>query len=286
MSNLQFHPPTKEVLKSKAISALCLMVIILGLYGTCYLLFFRTTDVNITEDIEISYRGENGSASVMIRSKNANYNQRISEFLGSVTYSVTPNENLKNGDEIRIEASYDKTLASRYHIDPAQTQKTILVSDLPIRYENAKKIPQTLLDVINKDSQTYMDKNMNAILTDDFTSFYVTSETKLDDFRRIYRVFLNAKDDANKDKIIDIYSITATGDVNTSNEGEQLERKQATIHYMITYNEINTSAKVTKDNIYGEKLITSLKQDLSNDAGFASYMAGKYGDLYNIERIE
>lgn len=286
MSNLQFRPPTKEVLKSKVISASCLAVIILALYGTCYLLFFRTTGIDVTNDIEIMYRGESGSASVIVRNKNVNYNQRIREFMDTVTYTVSPNHELKNGDMITIEAAYDATLASRYHINPDQTTKRVLVSDLPIRYESAAVIPQTLLDKVNKNSQSYMDKNMNAILSDDFTSFYVTSEAKLENFRRVYRVFLNAVDTTSKDKIVDIYAITASGEVNTSNEAENLVRQQVTIYYMITYNEINTSAKLASDSIYGEKIITAAKQDFAKAEEFDAYMKSKYGESYTIERIE
>lgn len=286
MSDIHFHPPTRDVLKSKVISAACLMIIILALYGTCYLLFFRTTGVDVTADIEILYRGENGSGSVLVKNKNEVYNQRIREFMDTVTYKVTPNQELKNGDTITIEASYDKSLASRYHIDPDQLTKEVVVANLPVRYANVRKIPQTLLDKINKSSQSYMDKNMDSILSDDFTSFYVTSEATLVNYRRSYRVFLNANDANSKDKILDIYAITASGDVNTSNEKEKLVTKEVTIYYMITYNEINTGNRIANDNIYGEKIITTANQDLSKEADFTSYMNEKYGEGYLIERIE
>ena len=51
----------------------------------------------------------------------------------------------------------------------------------------------------------------------------------------MYRVFLDGKKSSAKDKIIDIYAITAKGEVNTSSKKETLEMKEDTIYYMITY---------------------------------------------------
>lgn len=286
MSQTHFKMPSKDAMKSKMISALCLALIILSLYSTCYLLFFRTTGIDITKDAQILYRGEDGSGVATVLNKNLNYNQRIQEFMDTVDYKVTPNKNLKNGDKIKISATYDETLASRYHIDAVNTEKEIEVSGLPIRYETAKQIPQTLLDDVKENSKKYLEKNMPSILSDDFTAFYFTSEPELENYRFMHRVFLNAKDSDSKDKILDIYAITAKGEVNVSNKEEKLETKDETIYYMITYNEINTSAKILKEDIYGEKMIVSGKQNLQKEKDFHTYMEHKYGKQYTIENIE
>ena len=286
MSDMHFKVPSKDAIKSKMISALCLALIILSLYTTCYLLFFRTTGVDITKDIEILYRGEDGSGVVSVRNKNLNYNQRIQEFMDTVEYKVTPNKNLKNGDKIKISTTYDETLASRYHINAINVVKEVTVEGLPVRYENVKQIPQTLLDEVKDNSKKYLEKNMSSILSDDFTAFYFTSEPELENYRFMYRIFLNAKDDESKDKILDIYSITAKGEVNVSNKEEKLETKDETIYYMITYNEINTSGKILKEDSYGEKIIVSGKQNLQKEKDFKNYMSHKYGKQYTIEKIE
>ncbi|MCH4287363.1 hypothetical protein [Amedibacillus hominis] len=286
MSDMHFKVPSKDAIKSKMISALCLALIILSLYTTYYLLFFRTTGVDITKDIEILYRGEDGSGVVSVRNKNLNYNQRIQEFMDTVEYKVTPNKNLKNGDKIKISTTYDETLASRYHINAINVVKEVTVEGLPVRYENVKQIPQTLLDEVKDNSKKYLEKNMSSILSDDFTAFYFTSEPELENYRFMYRIFLNAKDDESKDKILDIYSITAKGEVNVSNKEEKLETKDETIYYMITYNEINTSGKILKEDIYGEKIIVSGKQNLQKEKDFKNYMSHKYGKQYTIEKIE
>lgn len=286
MSKQHFNPPSKHAMKNKMISALCLTLIIISLYSTCYLLFFRTTGIDVTKDVEIMYRGENGSATVLVRNKNLNYNQRIQEFMDTVTYTVSPNKDLSNGDMIEIMASYDETLASRYHINATHLTREVMVSNLPVRYESVKEIPQTLLDTINESSEKYLNKNMTSILEDDFTNFYFKSEPEKKDYKRVYRVFLNSKDNETKDKILDIYAITASGEVNVSSKEEKLEKKEVTIYYMITYNEINTSGKVLNEDVYGEKIITDSKLDLKKEADFIKYMNSKYKDVYTIERLQ
>ena len=82
---------------------------------------------------------------------------------------------------------------------------------------------------------------MEQILNEDFTSFFIRSQPELVNQKQMYRVFLDGKKSSAKDKIIDIYAITAKGEVNTSSKKETLEMKEDTIYYMITYNEINTS---------------------------------------------
>ena len=46
-----FKPPGKEAMKSKTITSICMLAIIISLYATCYMLFFRTVDVDLTKDI-------------------------------------------------------------------------------------------------------------------------------------------------------------------------------------------------------------------------------------------
>ena len=106
---------------------------------------------------------------------------------------------------------------------------------------------------------------MEQILNEDFTSFFIRSQPELVNQKQMYRVFLDGKKSSAKDKIIDIYAITAKGEVNTSSKKETLEMKEDTIYYMITYNEINTSLRILDENVYGEKLIISESNDLTKE---------------------
>lgn len=123
---------------------------------------------------------------------------------------------------------------------------------------------------------------MDQILDEDFTSFFIRSEVELVDQKQIYRVFLDGKKSSAKDKIIDIYAITAKGEVNTSSKKETLKVKEDTIYYMITYNEINTSLSILDENVYGEKLIINDALDMNKENQFIDFMKSKYKSMYEL----
>ena len=97
---------------------------------------------------------------------------------------------------------------------------------------------------------------------------------------------MDANKKSNKDRILDIYAITAKGQVNVSAKGEKLEEKESTIYYMITYNEINTSFMLREENIYGEKLIYSGTKDLTNQKVFEKVIQNKYGKQFHITFLD
>lgn len=282
MDSVHFQPPSREAVKNKCITSISMLVIIVSLYVTCYMLFFRTVEVDVTKDASIVYRGEDGSANVRVFNRNKNYNQRIQEFMDSITYEVEPNSGLKNGDELTIRAKYDETLASRYHIAPIQSIRQVKVEGLPERFQSVEDIPQEFLTTLDERSKSYLEKNIDQILKEDFTSFYIHSQPQLVDQKQIYRVFLDGKKDSDKDKIIDIYMITAKGEVNTSSKEEHLQVQESTIYYMITYNEVNTSLQVLDENVYGEKLLVQDSINMKDEKRFTSFMDTKYKQAYTL----
>ena len=250
-----------------------MLLIVVSLYVTCYMLFFRTVEVDVTKDAGIEYRGEDGSASVRVINRNQNYNQRIQEFMDSITYEVKPAKKLKNGDELTITARYDETLASRYHVNPIQTVRRVKVKDLPERFADVNEIPASFLSTLDDRTRSYLNKNMEQILNEDFTSFFIRSQPELVNQKQMYRVFLDGKKSSAKDKIIDIYAITAKGEVNTSSKKETLEMKEDT----------NTSLRILDENVYGEKLIISESNDLTKETQFTSFMKSKYKSAYEVQ---
>lgn len=286
MSAMHFQPPKKDAVKNKFITSLSMILIVLSLYFTCYYLFFRTVEVDVTKDAAIAYRGETGSASVEVKNRNQNYNQRIQEFMDSITYEVTPKNKLSNGDILTVTAHYDEQLAKRYNIDPINTIRSVIVDDLPQRFAKVEDIPQSYLRKMEKRGKQYLEKNMNQILNEDFTEFSIHSDPKLVKQTLIHRVFLDGKKAGNKDKVVDIYSIVATGKVNTSSEKETLVEKQAEIYYMITYNEVNTSLKILDENVYGEKLMTQKRVDMDKESDFLKLMNAKYQSGYQVNILK
>ena len=160
------------------------------------------------------------------------------------------------------------------------------MEDLPERFAKVEDIPQRYLEKMEKRGVQYLEKNRNQILNEDFTEFSIHSDPKLVKQTLIHRVFLDGKKAGNKDKVVDIYSITATGKVNTSSEKETLVEKQAEIYYMITYNEVNTSQKILDENVYGEKLMTRPQIDMEKESDFLKLMNSKYQSGYQVHILK
>jgi hypothetical protein len=279
MKNGHFRLPNANSRKNKFVTAISMLLILSGLYATCYIFFFRTVEVDVTKDAFLQYSGESGSGEVKVRNEMLNYNQRIQEFMDSVTYNVSPHQNLSNGDIITVQASYDEDLAKRYHIKPIESKREIVVTDLPQRLDELPELDDPFYKKLHEKSKNYLDKNMKSILNEDFTVFDRDEKPKLDNSTYLYRVFLKSKNKEQKDKILDVYSIEAS-----FTEGEQIKKDK--IYYMITYNEINTSFEIRDENIYGEKIINSKDTALEDKKTFESYINKKYKKQYEITYLD
>ena len=108
--------------------------------------------------------------------------------MDSITYEVKPAKKLKNGDELTITARYDETLASRYHVNPIQTVRRVKVKDLPERFADVNEIPASFLSTLDDRTRSYLNKNMEQILNEDFTSFFIRSQPELVNQKQMYRV--------------------------------------------------------------------------------------------------
>lgn len=205
--------------------------------------------------MDIVYSGESGEATVTVTNNAYNLNQRTQEFLDSISYQVTPKSKLANGTKINIVARYDKNLMNKYHIKVINETKEIIVEGLPERFSDAKAIDEEFQKTMDAYAQRYFDKNKDDILKDDFTAFYGGSHRELLSNTREYRVFLKANSHDNKDKVVDIYKLTAKGMVNMAKGKEELKEQEAVLYYMITYDDINNSRKLKEENVFGEKVI-------------------------------
>lgn len=242
------------LIKNKCLFFFCMLFIMLSLFVTCYLFFFRTITIDVTKHAEIVYSGESGSATVTVNNKAMNLNQRTQEFLNSITYQVTPKNNLANGTIIQIQAKYDENLAKQYHIEVINDTKEVKVEGLAERYADAQSIDHDYLAAMDQYAERYFAKNEKTILTEDFSEFYTGTQREYLGKAKKYRVFLQALSRENKDKIVDIYCLKAKGTVNTAVDHEALEEKEVEIDYMITYDDINTDKQLQDENVFGEKI--------------------------------
>ena len=220
------------LIKNKCLFFCCILFIMLSLFMTCYLFFFRTITIDVTKHAEIVYNGESGSATVTASNGAMNLNQRTQEFLDSITYQITPKNNIANGTIIQIQAQYDENLAKQYHIEVINETREIEVKGLAERYADVEQIDQ-----------------------DDFTEFYAGSEREYIGKTRKFRVFLQALNRENKDKIVDVYCLRAKGMINTATDHEALEEKEIEIYYMLTFDDINSAKQLREENVFGEKII-------------------------------
>lgn len=260
-------------MKNKAVSMLCMSLILAILYGTCYLWFYRTIDLDVTRSIVLVYDGESGSASVDVKPQYNTVNQRIVQFYESAQYLVEPKENLSNGDVITITVQYDKELAQRYHIQPLNTIREIVVADLPETISSIYEIPFDYLNGLNQKAEAYFEKNLSAILKQDFSDVQPEIELTLKSKELKHRVFLNSVS-SQKDRILDIYALDAQG---STEDGSA----ESTIYYCITYTGINDAFQLEDVRVYGEKLYNSAKLDLSKQKACEKLLKQRY-DGYEI----
>lgn len=243
------------LIKNKCLFFCCMLFIMLSLFMTCYLFFFRTITIDVTKHAEITYSGESGLATVTVKNNAVNLNQRTQEFLDSITYQVTPKNNIANGTIIQIQAQYDENLAKQYHIEVINEIKEVKVEGLAERFQDAQSIDQNYLKAMDQYADRYFTKNEKTILADDFSEFYAGSEREYIGKTRKYRVFLQALSRENKDKIVDIYCLRAKGMVNTATDHEELVEKETEIYFMMTFDDINSAKQLRDEDVFGEKII-------------------------------
>ncbi len=241
--------------KNKLLFLFCILFIMTSLFLTCYVFFFRTITIDVTKHMDIVYSGESGDATVTVSNNAYNLNQRTQEFLDSITYQVSPKSKLTNGTKIKIVANYDQSLMNKYHIQVINETKEIIVEGLEERFQDATAIDTEFQKTLDVYARRYFEKNQEGILKHDFTDFYSGSHREMVKNERLYRVLLKADTHDNKDKIVDIYKLTAKGMVNTATTKEELTEQEADLYYMITFDNINSSRKLKEENVFGEKIL-------------------------------
>lgn len=255
--------------KDKIITIMAMLIIIVGLSLISYCLFIRVNQVDICEYLVVEYSGESGNAKAKASLSQKNFNERIQYFMDNVEFEVTPNENLKNGDIITVEAIYDEEIADRYHIKPINYKKTLAVNDLAQRIEDVKDIPHSFLLEINDKGQNYLTKYHDDIIND--FNLINKDDTNINDITLLSRLFMNSKSNTYGDMIVDVYQIQASN-------GNEIE----TLYYLIFYREINDSFKIYDENVFGEKCFVN--KDSDNDTVIKEVIK-KYSKNYQCDII-
>lgn len=278
----------KKKIRDKSFFFVWMACLIFSLFFIGYFFFLRTSEVDVTKHIQLLYSGENGSATLQVKNEEISVNQRLQDFYDSLRYTVTPNEDLSNGDQITITTEYDHDLAQQYHLEPVNQVRIITVEGLPNRYENAQAIPQELLSTLSTHADNYLKKHLSSILENDFTDFYQAENVELDASKIIYQAFMKSNNDENSDRLIVVYQLDAHGMINRSDDQKDLQSLSSTIYYMVVFPSINDSGVITDTSAYGEKLLVSLSEKEDEDERIdqlESYLQRKGKENYQIEQV-
>lgn len=254
----------KQKVENKFIYFISLLGMVTILVLIAYFFFLRNVEVDIMDNAQYTYVGENGNASVVVSVKQGELNQRMQDFLNSVKYEVSPSSDLSNGDTIHVTATYDEALANQYHYKPKSVEANVVVEGLANRYLSLKDIPKTLIKDGENAALDYVKDNQDEIYELDGKEEKTPS---LDKMKIVYSAYLKSNQKKNSDRFVYIVSMNYSSEI---------------LYYMVCIPNINDSNEIDTHNIYGEKAY--LTQEELDGKDFNGYVDRVYSSKYQIEQ--
>lgn len=254
----------KQKIENKFIYFISLLGMVTILVLIAYFFFLRNVEVDIMDNAQYTYVGENGNASVVVSAKQGELNQRMQDFLNSVKYEVSPSSDLSNGDTIHVTATYDEALANQYHYKPKSIEANVVVEGLANRYLALQDIPKTLIQDGRNAALDYVKENQDAIYKLDGKEEKTPS---LDKMKIVYSAYLKSNQKKNSDRFVYIVSMNYSSEI---------------LYYMVCIPNINDSNEIDTHNIYGEKAY--LTQEELDGKDFNGYVDRVYSSKYQIEQ--
>lgn len=254
----------KQKIENKFIYFISLLGMVTILVLIAYFFFLRNVEVDIMDNAQYTYVGENGNASVVVSAKQGELNQRMQDFLNSVKYEVSPSSDLSNGDTIHVTATYDEVLANQYHYKPKSVEANVVVEGLANRYLALQDIPKTLIQDGRNAALDYVKENQDAIYKLDGKEEKTPS---LDKMKIVYSAYLKSNQKKNSDRFVYIVSMNYSSEI---------------LYYMVCIPNINDSNEIDTHNIYGEKAY--LTQEELDGKDFNGYVDRVYSSKYQIEQ--
>ena len=253
----------KQKIENKFIYFISLLSMVTILILIAYFFFLRNVEVDIMDNAQYAYVGENGNASVVVSAKQGELNQRMQDFLNSVKYEVSPNTDLSNGDTIHVTATYDEALANQYHYQPKSVETDIVVEGLANRYKALEDIPKFLITDGKDAAIEYVKANDDSIYSLEGKK---EKTPNLDKVKIVYSAYLKSNQKNNSDRFVYIVQMNYASEI---------------LYYMVCIPNINDSNEIDVHNIYGEKAY--LTQDELNNKDFSGYVDRVYSSKYQIE---
>lgn len=254
----------KQKVENKFIYFISLLGMVMILVLIAYFFFLRNVEVDIMDNAQYTYVGENGNASVVVSAKQGELNQRMQDFLNSVKYEVSPSSDLSNGDTIHVTATYDEALANQYHYKPKSIEANVVVEGLANRYLALQDIPKTLIQDGRNAALDYVKENQDAIYKLDGKE---EKTPGLDKMKIVYSAYLKSNQKKNSDRFVYIVSMNYSSEI---------------LYYMVCIPNINDSNEIDTHNIYGEKAY--LTQEELDGKDFNGYVDRVYSSKYQIEQ--
>ena len=87
--------------------------------------------IDLRDYTTLSYSGYDGKGNLYAELKS---DGEFEEFFENVSVTISPNENLSNGDEVQLTYTYDKDIAKKLKLWVSGTEKTVDVHGLPENY--------------------------------------------------------------------------------------------------------------------------------------------------------
>lgn len=149
----------KKAIHTPKAKKLGIVVIILALcFGgfTVWNKYLNFTSVDALKNVKLEYDGISGEATADIASNQSTYkgdDTKIKNFLSNqVSYSLSKDSEISNGDTITVKAEYNKEQANEIKLKLKDTTKMIKVSGLEHRFHKASEIPTKISTELRSDA--------------------------------------------------------------------------------------------------------------------------------------
>lgn len=200
--------PMKKPMTPKRKLALIIFLVVCLIGGTAtvytvYDKYFNFINLDLINTIDFDYAGESGKGYITnFTSLMDSDSSKVKEFMKTVTYHYPTRRTLKNGDRIKITATYSKSLASHYRIHILNASKTYTVNHLMYRFADGFSIPKKIKKAIKKDAN----KAFKTAFNETYDPTFYTYE-----FQNLYFAKDSASPSETGDIAIGVYKVTFGG---------------------------------------------------------------------------
>lgn len=118
----------------KALMVVGVILCILGLSVFVKVkLFPEPVEINVLENLELEYTGIQGEGTAKVIGNDIQYDgndQKVFDFLDSIEYTIEPNKNLSNYEDVKVSIKYDEKLKEEANVELVTIQQSFQVTGL------------------------------------------------------------------------------------------------------------------------------------------------------------